>query len=332
MPCVASKTRRLANYILDIIIFRLLLIPTWYLIGYFTARFGVLDADTVLSLTDPIVDWSLSIVSFFFYYFAFEAIWQRTPAKFITGTKVLHLYGTKPTARTIALRTLARLVPFEPFSFLGKEARGWHDTWSQTFVARSKKLEAGIQHSTTRVGEQNDIAMGTSREETIRRRILRRDRQATWVALALLAVFFIAIIIVHFSNTPASTWANKIDYASLLQKRDLSTPSSRLVGHWVGVPNGGTLYYRPIDHFMGYGTFTWSIQSDVSGKLKVLSESRSGKYLKTREFIILEGESDYAIAEYCIPKDGQSMTKEIILENGNRALFEYRYVDGMTHP
>lgn len=62
--------------------------------------------------------------------------------------------------------------------------------------------------------------------------------QVKWLVLALLAVVFIAIIAVRFSKLPAATQADNRDVANefgfvpLQQQRDLSTPSSRLVGHW----------------------------------------------------------------------------------------------------
>ena len=52
--------------------------------------------------------------------------------------------------------------------------------------------------------------------------ILRSEQHAKWVAFALVAVVFIAIIyVVHFSNTPAATQANKIHFVPLQQQRDL---------------------------------------------------------------------------------------------------------------
>ncbi|MHC4365583.1 MAG: RDD family protein, partial [Planctomycetota bacterium] len=77
----------------------------------------------------------------FLYYFIFEAICQRTPAKFITGTKVIASVGSKPTVGTIAKRTLIRFVPFEPFSILGEKVYGWHDRWSGTYVIKAKRFE-----------------------------------------------------------------------------------------------------------------------------------------------------------------------------------------------
>jgi uncharacterized RDD family membrane protein YckC len=91
---------------------------------------------------DPITYWLITITLLFFYYFIFEAVWQRTPAKFITGTKVINIDGKKPTLGMIAKRTLIRLIPFEGFSFPpGDWVYGWHDRWSRTYVIEAKRLE-----------------------------------------------------------------------------------------------------------------------------------------------------------------------------------------------
>jgi len=204
---IASKAWRFVNNLLDTMIFTLVLFPTWYFTHRLVARLSVFDADTALWLTNSVGNWSLTIGSLFFYYFVFEAIWQRTPAKFITGTKVVDLYGTKPTVGTIALRTLVRLIPFEPFSFLGKGAYGWHDTLSQTFVIRSKTLEVGTQSSPLTASEHSGITGGVTGEETMHQRILRGEAHAKWFAIAFLMVLLIAIVVLSSSSTLVRTEA-----------------------------------------------------------------------------------------------------------------------------
>ena len=54
--------------------------------------------------------------------------------KMITGTIVVTEDGQKPSFGQILGRSFARIVPFEPFSFLGNDASGWHDKWSETKV------------------------------------------------------------------------------------------------------------------------------------------------------------------------------------------------------
>jgi uncharacterized RDD family membrane protein YckC len=70
-------------------------------------------------------------VSFGFYFF-FEMLTSSTPGKLILGRVVINEYAEKPDVVKIALRTLSRMVPFEAFSCLGD--RGWHDTWTKTYV------------------------------------------------------------------------------------------------------------------------------------------------------------------------------------------------------
>ena len=74
----------------------------------------------------------------FLYFFAMESLTSRTIGKYLTGTKVVAANGGKPTLGQIAGRSLCRLIPLEPLSFLGKDTRGWHDVWSHTYVIVAK--------------------------------------------------------------------------------------------------------------------------------------------------------------------------------------------------
>ena len=159
------------------------------------------------------------------------------------------------------------------------------------------------------------------------------EEHLKWFVVAFLVLILIAIIAVRFSNTPAATRGDSNPIYG--QQRDLSTPSSRLVGHWVEVPDGCTLYYSPIDRSLDVGTYYWwtpVYRSRSAVKFKILSESRSrwGKQLTTRESIPLI--DTILTVEYCIPKNGQSMTKEILFEDGRRVYQVYRYVDSKTIP
>ena len=53
--------------------------------------------------------------------------------------------------------------------------------------------------------------------------------RAKWLVFAVLAMVLAVVVLVRFSNTPATTLGDSIQAGS--QGRDLSTPSSRLVGH-----------------------------------------------------------------------------------------------------
>jgi type II secretion system protein G len=77
----------------------------------------------------------------FLYYVFFEAVWQRTPGKFITGTKVVTATGSKPSFDRIGRRSLARFVPFEVLSVWNEKVLGWHDRWTGTYVIRATRLK-----------------------------------------------------------------------------------------------------------------------------------------------------------------------------------------------
>ncbi|HVW97922.1 MAG TPA: RDD family protein [Mucilaginibacter sp.] len=68
------------------------------------------------------------------YYVFFETLLGITPAKLLTGTRVVNIEGGKPAFRAIMIRTVVRLIPFEAFSFFAHD--GWHDKWSGTAVVR----------------------------------------------------------------------------------------------------------------------------------------------------------------------------------------------------
>lgn len=92
--------------------------------------------------------WIFGIIAAVLYYVVSESIWSKTPAKFITKTKVITEYGGKPNFKTIFVRTLMRLIPFEALSFLSPEhPRGWHDRWSKTIVIDDIKKLPGVQKS-----------------------------------------------------------------------------------------------------------------------------------------------------------------------------------------
>jgi uncharacterized RDD family membrane protein YckC len=122
---IASSNRRFLNLILDTIAFRGL-----------AFAFGVVCGMVNVAPwpTKPIPDMLLGVVLFLLYYALQEAIWGRTLAKFITGTKVVTVAGTSPTVKQAIGRTLCRYIPFEAFSFLGESPVGWHDKFSGTRV------------------------------------------------------------------------------------------------------------------------------------------------------------------------------------------------------
>jgi uncharacterized RDD family membrane protein YckC len=73
------------------------------------------------------------------YYISMEFVFGRTLGKWVTGTIVVNEAGRKPGLVQIVKRSFSRLIPFEPFSCFGAESRGWHDSFSRTYVVRHRK-------------------------------------------------------------------------------------------------------------------------------------------------------------------------------------------------
>lgn len=85
-------------------------------------------------------DFSSMFMSLLFYS-AFEFLTGQTPGKMVTGTVVIDEYAERPGLGWIVLRSLIRYVPFEAFSCLSSEGRGWHDKWTSTYVVTKKEAK-----------------------------------------------------------------------------------------------------------------------------------------------------------------------------------------------
>jgi len=112
----ASKGLRLANVLIDNVILN---IPALF----------------VTATGNAVADWFLGLVGMVAYYALTEGFLGRSPAKFLTRTRVIAIDGGRPTFGAIFVRSVVRLIPFEPVSFLAGE--GWHDRASKTRVVRA---------------------------------------------------------------------------------------------------------------------------------------------------------------------------------------------------
>ncbi len=78
------------------------------------------------------------------YYALFEGVFKTTAGKCATNTMVVSEDGEHPNFDQIGSRAFYRVIPFDAFSFLGAEARGWHDTLSKTYVVNCVNKEDQI--------------------------------------------------------------------------------------------------------------------------------------------------------------------------------------------
>jgi uncharacterized RDD family membrane protein YckC len=137
---LASKGQRFLNFIIDMVIVYIIEITigtTIIIIGDLTN--GHFLSDWVKTIT-KIEGFFFGLIILFFYYGFTEMYFSRTFAKYITKTVTVKKDGSKPNSRAFIIRTLCRLIPFEPFSFLGSNPRGWHDTISDTYVVKKHEF------------------------------------------------------------------------------------------------------------------------------------------------------------------------------------------------
>ena len=121
-----SVGKRFANYLIDIIVF--------YFITFFL---GV-----ALALIDyrpiGVMLYVMVYIVLVGYYTILEGATNgRTIGKMITGCRAIKADDTPFTWNDAFLRSLCRIVPFEPFSALG--GRPWHDSWTNTKVVKNTK-------------------------------------------------------------------------------------------------------------------------------------------------------------------------------------------------
>lgn len=131
----SSLGKRAANYFIDIafsVMFSGILL-------FVTSRLAYIVVDPKWFADRHEVGLLLSLAIFcvylFVYYFVSESRWGKTPAKFLTNTKVVSDRSSPVRPTQIVGRTLARLIPLDEFSiFFGGNQKTWHDSLSHTLV------------------------------------------------------------------------------------------------------------------------------------------------------------------------------------------------------
>nr|WP_321234563.1 RDD family protein [uncultured Psychroserpens sp.] len=142
---LADKGIRFANYIIDYIIQIGLGAAIGFVLGVISELTGNYALIDFFFYSGSIMEFVFGYLILLLYYTVFETLTGRTLAKFITKTKVVLYDGSKPSFNEILVRSLCRLIPFEQFSFLGNDSKGWHDSISKTYVVDIKKFEAKKQ-------------------------------------------------------------------------------------------------------------------------------------------------------------------------------------------
>jgi uncharacterized RDD family membrane protein YckC len=137
---LASQGQRFLNLIIDSLFIYILILSTGttiVLIAEATSNFAISGWVENMNILEITAYGSLIL---FFYYFLTEVYFSRTLAKLVTRTVVVRSDGSKPTIKMIFVRTLSRFIIFEGLFFLGSATRAWHDSFSNTYVVKKKKL------------------------------------------------------------------------------------------------------------------------------------------------------------------------------------------------
>ncbi|MFY0601753.1 MAG: RDD family protein [Cyclobacteriaceae bacterium] len=120
---MAGNGKRFANFIIDTIMS--------YVIAFCVGiLFVFLSQDSAsMEMLMTVIIYALIIL----YPWIMESITGKTIGKYITRTKIVKPDGSKPESMNILGRSLCRLIPFDPFSYLGDKP-GWHDSIPKIYV------------------------------------------------------------------------------------------------------------------------------------------------------------------------------------------------------
>ncbi len=182
---IATKGKRLINEIIDIcVIFLLIRLIIGGMLLFRNFFFNNIDFKL------------FSVFVYFTYYFIFEIINNRTVGKLFTNTKVIDENGGKPNWGHVLVRTLCRLIPFEPLSFLG--VRGWHDSLSKTMVISNELLNRGKAENQFEIDEPHLENIKNKTGSLATRNISKLILSAIGILVFILVVDFICITFVVY--------------------------------------------------------------------------------------------------------------------------------------
>lgn len=141
----AGSGKRLANYIIDLIIFYIFMYFFSYVIVALSMDLAIIMYAETEDGGSPI----LSQLIFLFMYGLFMGLMEtvfrgRSIGKFITGTIAVTEDGQRISGVTALLRGLTRAVPFNAFSALGTPCNPWHDKWNKTNVVEYSDFSATL--------------------------------------------------------------------------------------------------------------------------------------------------------------------------------------------
>ena len=137
----ATRGQRFLNYVIDNLVMRFVITyATGFSIGLIL---GLAAPDFIRSITYEddksklyLLAYIIFMVNYIIYYTLCEKLFRgQTIGKLITGTKAIREDGDDLSLKDAFLRSVSRLVPFEPFSGFDIP---WHDSWTNTRVVKTR--------------------------------------------------------------------------------------------------------------------------------------------------------------------------------------------------
>ena len=133
----SSAGKRLANYLIDLVLFYVLLFVLGIVLALLSPTFaGILvNESSGIGLLDRFITLLLYAV----YMSAFESLFHgKSLGKLITKTKAVNLDGSQITTAKAFERGFRRAVPFFVLSAFGNPSNPWQDRWTNTMVINEK--------------------------------------------------------------------------------------------------------------------------------------------------------------------------------------------------
>jgi uncharacterized RDD family membrane protein YckC len=134
----SSAGKRLANYLIDLVLFYVLLFMLGFTLALLSPSFaGIL---TNMGSDFGLLDRFITLLLYAVYMSAVESLFHgKSLGKLITKTKAVNLDGSQITTAKAFERGFSRAVPFCVFSAFGNPSNPWQDRWTNTMVINEKR-------------------------------------------------------------------------------------------------------------------------------------------------------------------------------------------------
>ncbi len=138
----ATQGQRFANYLIDLVVYYAFNALIGALIGMTLALSGMQLEDITEFFSNRVYTFGIAMVNMLIIYTIIEGASKgRSLGKVITRTVAVKDDFSRITWKDALMRTLCRMIPFEPFSAFG--GYPWHDKYTHTHVIKKGQFTFG---------------------------------------------------------------------------------------------------------------------------------------------------------------------------------------------